>query len=332
MAECFGFHGLTVEVSSPSADLVEEIGRDFSFFRVPTTEAQVKVEMRMSPPPWGELPSIPATVFTPRNVCFRNRSVTYIDYFGRGLAIFDRQAKRCVVYGTEPDLVHEIAYLFMLSVVGKYLDSRGIHRVHALGISYHDQGLLLLLPSGGGKSTMALEVLRQPGFKLLSEDTPLLDRRGYILPFPLRLGVRPEQDTGIPARYLRTVRRMEFDPKTLIDIEYFQDHLSGPVKPGLILVGERNLGEVSEIVPLARHRALKALVKYVVVGLGVYQGLEFLLERGTWELLGQTGTAVSRLHNSIRLLARARPYRFILGRDRDKNCRTLVGFVRRTCE
>jgi len=107
---------------------------------------------------------------------------------------------------------------------------------------------------------MALELLRQPGFMLLSEDTPLLDRRGRILPFPLRLGVQPEQDTRIPPRYLRTVRRMKFDPKRLIDIEYSQDRLGGPVEPGLVLVGQRNLGEVSEIVPLARHRALKALV------------------------------------------------------------------------
>jgi hypothetical protein len=158
MAECFSFHGLTVEVTSPSAALVEEIRRDFTFFRVPATEAQVRVEMRMTPPPWEGLPAIPATVFTPRNVCFQNRRITYIDYFGRGLAVFDRRKRQCLVYGTDADLVHEITYLFILSVVGKYLDSQGIHRVHALGVSYCGQGLLLLLPSGGGKSTMALEL------------------------------------------------------------------------------------------------------------------------------------------------------------------------------
>lgn len=38
---------------------------------------------------------------------------------------------------------------------------------------------------------MALELLRQPEFLLLSEDTPLIDRYGTMLPFPLRLGVRP---------------------------------------------------------------------------------------------------------------------------------------------
>jgi len=35
MAECFDFHGLTIEVTSPSAALLEVVRRDFAFFRVP---------------------------------------------------------------------------------------------------------------------------------------------------------------------------------------------------------------------------------------------------------------------------------------------------------
>lgn len=331
MKEYFDFYGLTIEVSSSSSDLVEYVRRDFAYFHVSRGEEQIQVQMQLATPPYAELPPLSASFITPRNICFQNRKITYIDYFGQGLTVFNREERQCVIYGTDSDLVHEIAYLFILSTVGQYLDSRGIHRVHALGVSYHSRGILLLLPSGGGKSTIALELLRHPGFLLLGEDTPLIDRRGYILPFPLRLGVRPEQDTGIPPQYLRTVKRMEFDPKTLIDIEYFHHLLAKEeVEPGIILVGERNLGEVSDIIPLARHHAFKALVKYMVVGLGVYQGMEFLLERGLWELLGKVGVASSRLYNSLRLLARAPAYRFILGRSAKKNCQTLVDFIRQT--
>ncbi|MGH7806575.1 MAG: hypothetical protein ACRENT_00610 [Thermodesulfobacteriota bacterium] len=106
------------------------------------------------------------------------------------------------MYGADHDLLHEIVFLFILSTVGQYLDARGLH---ALGVSYNNRGILLILPSGGGKSTLGLELMRHPGFLLLGEDTPLIDRRGYILPFPLRLGVRPEQDTGIPSQYLRSI-------------------------------------------------------------------------------------------------------------------------------
>lgn len=235
-----------------------------------------------------------------------------------------------MVHGGDPELLHEIAYLLILSTVGEHLDRRGVHRVHALGVSHGGRGILLLLPSGGGKSTMALRLLREPGFALIGEDTPLVERDGTLLPFPLRLGVRPGEDTGVAPEHVRTVRRMEFDPKTLVDIDVFRDRIvNGPVAPAAILVGERNLGRVSSIEPLAHAPALGALVKNMVVGLGVYQGMEFVLERGLGDLAGKVGVATARLRAAVRLLRRAPAHRFVLGRDLDRNYRTLLEFVER---
>jgi hypothetical protein len=308
MTSHFDFYGFLVEISSDSHELVEEVRRHFDHFHVPDGKSQMRVEMRIEAPPFSGLPSLPASVFTPRNVSFLNDRTTYIDYFGQALAVYARDKKHCVIYGTSNDLLHEIAYLFILSTVGRHLDSRGLHRVHAAGVSYRDKGILLLLPSGSGKSTMALELMRRPGFLLLGEDMPLIDRRGRILPFPLRLGVRSDGDMKIPSPYLR-------------------DRVGGPVDPGLILIGQRNLGDVSQIVPLSRGRAFKSFVKYVIGGLGVYEGLDFLLERGAWELVSQTGVAASRCYNSFRVLSRAPAYRFVIGRDPDKNCQTLLEFI-----
>lgn len=329
MVDIFDFYGLTIEVRSSSPDLAAEVRRDFAYFRVPSGEGRVQIDMHLSAPPYAELPAVPASVITPRNVCFQNKHLTYIDYFGQGLAIFDRRRMVCSVYGTDADLVREIVYLFVLSTVGQHLDGKGLHRVHGLGMSYRGQGILTLLPSGGGKSTMAQRLLGHPEFRLLSDDTPLIDRSGHMHPFPLRVGFKPHRDVGIPPQYLHTVRRMEFDPKTLIDIDYYHDRLGSRVPPRALLVGARNLGDVSEIAPLSRSRAFKALLKYMVVGLGVYQGLEFLLERGIWELSGKGGIVASRLYNSLRLLARTPSYRFVLGRDPERNCETLLEFIRR---
>jgi hypothetical protein len=326
----FNFYGLTIAVTSTAEELVEEVRRHFAYFSTAEVrEPKVNIDLRLMAPPYSELPALPAAFFTPRNICFKNGTISYLDYFGEGLAIYDRKLQHCLVYGTKSDLLHEIAYLFILSTVGQYLDSQHIHRLHALGVTFHDKGILLLLPSGGGKSTMALELMRQPGFMLLGEDTPLIDRRGQVLPFPLRMGVRPEQNPDIPPAYLRTVERMEFEPKTLIDIDYFKDRIAGPAEPGFIMVGERNLGEVSEIIPLSRPKALKAMLKYMIVGLGVYQGLEFLLERGMSDLLGKGTVVASRLYNSVVLLSRAPAYRFVLGRDKSKNTQTLISFLSR---
>jgi hypothetical protein len=329
----FHFYGLTIAVGSTDADLVEQVRRDFAYFHVPAAKAPVAihVEMRLTEPPYTKLPAVKASFITPRNVCFRSKNIMFIDYFGKGLVIFDRSKKSCIVYGTDRDMVHEIVYLFFLSTVGEFLDNRGIHRIHALGMSYKRRGMLLILPSGGGKSTMALELLRRPDFLLIGEDTPLIDRRGNILPFPLRIGVRPGNYSDIPSQHLRTVRRMEFDPKTLIDIDYFQGRLGKLTAPHMLLIGERNLGAVADIAPISRGNAFNALVKYMIVGLGIYQGLEFLLERSEWNLLSKGGVAGSRCYNGLRLLMRSRPYRFVMGRNISKNLETFLEFVDETC-
>lgn len=329
MQEHFDFHGLTIEVGSTDAGLVDEVRRDFAYFRAAGGTPRVRVEMHSSPPPYDDLPSLRPAFLTPRNICYRDGRTTYIDYFGGALAVLDRDARRCDVYSADHDLLHEVVYLFILSTVGQHLDALGIHRIHALGMAYRDLAFLLLLPSGGGKSTMAIELLRESELRLLGEDTPLVDRQGYVLPFPLRLGIRPGQANGVPERYLRTVRRMEFDPKTLIDIEWVADRIGTRAKPSFIFVGERNLGQVSEIAPLPRHQAVRALMKYMVVGLGIYQGMEFLLERGVSEVLGKGGVAASRLYNGIRLLGNASAHRFVLGRSPELNRTTLLEFLRR---
>jgi hypothetical protein len=81
-----------------------------------------------------------------------------------------------------------------------------------------------------------------------------------------------------------------------------------------------------DIVPLSRAGALATLVKYLVVGLGVYQGLAFLLERGPRDLAGKSGVTASRLYSSCRLLARALAFSFVLGRDNQKNTRCMLEF------
>ncbi len=326
--EHFSFYGFALEVTSPAAHLVEQVRRDFLHFHTtPREHVDMRLRLLPEPPSYGELPSVPATVITPRNVCFRDGEVSYIDYFGRALSIFNRSAGECTVRGTDDDLLHEIAYLFFLSTVGEHLDRQRLHRIHALGVSYRGQGILVLLPSGGGKSTIAINLLRKPEFLLLGEDTPLIDRRGWMLPFPLRLGIRADATTDIPPQFLRTMKRMEFEPKTLIDLDYFEGRMGAAVPSQLLIVGTRYMGNVSEIVPLPRRRAFGSLVSNMVVGLGVYQGLEFLLERSVAEIAGKVGVASSRLYNAVRLLRRASVYRFRMGRDAEKNAETLATFI-----
>src|SRR5262245_56099396 len=105
----FHFYGLTIEVASESEDLLEEVRRHLADFLVPEGEPQVRLELHIAMPPYDGLPAVPASVFTPRNVSFKNGRTTYIDYFGQALAIFDRDRSHCGVYGTSIELLQEIA-------------------------------------------------------------------------------------------------------------------------------------------------------------------------------------------------------------------------------
>jgi hypothetical protein len=331
MTECFDFYGLQVTVVGDNTEVLREVHRDFAWFSVPSTSSagpSVHVTIRFEEPAYQGLPAVPASVITPRNVSFRDGDVSYVDYFGRGLAVVNASAGTCIIFGADFDLVREIAYLFLLSTVGQHLDRIGRHRVHAMGVNYKGHGILLLLPSGGGKSTMTMALLREPDFTILSEDTPLLDGNGRIYPFPLRLGFRNDGGTHVPEDQRRTLNRMEFDPKTFVDVEFFRHKVSEPVDVGLVLVGERNLGTMSAIIPLARRGALHAVIKYLVVGLGVYQGLEFLLERGLRDMTGKRGVVLSRLRHGVTLLRRADAWKFVLGRDTERNAQVLIEFIR----
>lgn len=319
------FYGVRVSVSSESSALLEEVRRDFIFFSTTDTSAApaLEVTLEIAEPPYAGLPDITSTVLTPRNISFKDRDRTYIDYFGNGLAILDETRTSCTIFSPEIDLAHEIAYLFILSTVGQRLDRRGLHRLHALAMSYEGRTALIVLPSGGGKSTLALNLLGRPGYKLVAEDTPLIDRAGNVHPFPLRVGLRAGSKHEVPAEFVRTMKRMEFDPKTLIDISYFGDRVGGESTPELLLVGTRSLGAVSRLEPISKLEAFGALLRYMIVGLGVYQGLEFLLERGVGDLLKQTKNVASRILASLRLLKRVRCYRFVMGRDGGLNVETI---------
>jgi len=327
-AAAYDFYGLSILVSGDPA-VVEDLHRDFSFFCREVGRPQLSLIIIPESYPRPSLPLLKATLQSPRNIVYRTDGVTYVDYFGRAMSVYHTAHRRWEIFCQDRDLAHEVAFLTILSRVGQHLDSVGLHRVHALGIEAGNRAVLVLLPMAGGKTTLALRLLEADGVRLLSEDSPLLGPNGQAHPFPLRFGVRPGgEPPEIPAHLCRTVQRMEFGPKTLIDIGYFQDRLASPCPVGAILLGERWLTGPSSLRPGKRREAVKEFMKNCVVGMGLYQGVEFILERSTLELLGQTSVALSRLRRSLEVIARAQVYRFALGPDVEESAEVLLAFLR----
>lgn len=315
-------YGLQVAIDGDWPEVAEDLRADFAWFEceAPVGPADVVVRVQRRPPEPERFGDLPQAFITTRNAVFQRGSQTVVDYFGRVLAIFDRDRDDFVVQGEDHHLVHEAAYLFMLSRIGRHLDESGLMRIHALGLSGSDGAVLVLLPSGGGKTTLALRALREPGVKVLSEDTPVLDRHGLVHPFPLRIGVNVGDEQLLPPGPVREISRIEYGPKLLLSLEAFRDQIDPRAQPVRhLVVGERSLGAGGSLAPLPRSALVGPLLRDGVVGVGVAQMVEYVLKRGARDALKQGRVAAGRVRCCAPALLRAHAWSLKLGRDADAN-------------
>lgn len=323
----FDVYGYRFRVSSNSEWALDGIAQDFSYFRTEPNGGGALVEMVSAEPDYSSLPSIDAAVYTPRNVVYKIDGRSYIDYSGRGLAIHDPASGSFRITSLRKDLLYESAYLFLLSQIGQALDRNGLHRLHALAVSIRGKAILVLLPMGGGKSTLGGALLEHPEIKLLSDDSPFIDSSGNIHAFPLHLGLLPGQEETVPPEHRRRIDRMEFGVKHLVNIDYYADRLIGSAEPGLVLLGHRNLGEECRIERAGTVAALRAMVANCVVGLGLFHGLEFILSASPWELASKVSLGASRLSNCMALLRRSETCYLRMGRNVKENARAVVEYA-----
>jgi len=285
---------------------------------VPSAAVEVTVEHRA--PDFDALGAGVASFVTPRNVVYQDGARTIVDYFGRAVTVLDRATGRVVVQGEDEHLVHEAVYHLLLSRIGEHLESRGLTRLHALGLSGGQGAVAVMLPSGGGKSTLALRALREEGVRLLSEDSPLIDRHGNVHPFPLRIAVNPTDAANLPDGAVRRMERMEFHPKLVLDLETFSDRVDSEPQPlRHLVIGRRSLGTDASLERVPRRSAVPTLIREAVVGVGIYQGMEFILQHGMRDTLGKLGIAATRTACCSGVLARAKVWRLTVGRDHGRN-------------
>lgn len=302
-------------------EVVQELRLDFSWFEQERgSRADLRIEIEQREPVFDGLPDLPASFVTPRNAVYQNGRHTVVDYSGRALAVFDREADVLRVQGTQRHLVHEIVYLFALSRIGEHLDAVGLTRIHALGLTGGQGGVIVLLASGGGKSTLALRGLREPGVSLLSDDTPLLDTEGNVHPFPLRVGVGAQAARELPAEQVRLIERLEYPDKYVVALDAFADDIATePAPVGHIVIAERRLGNEASLTPVSRRACAGPLIRDGVVGLGIAQMIEWTLVHGARDVTGKLGTAASRAKCCGAALRGAHAWRLGLGRDHERN-------------
>lgn len=220
-------------------------------------------------------------------------------------------------------------FLLILSRSGEMLDQKGLHRVHALGVTHRDRALLFLMPEHGGKSTLGLSLIGSTNFKFLSDDSPLIDHRGQVYPFPLRIGLRDGAlAKGIPPEFVRTFPRDNRTEKTVVKMSYFKDSIeTGPRSASWIFVGQWFNSDQARIEPVGRLAVFFTLLRDCVFGLGLAQVIEYFLRSRRGDLFAKSGIALKRVWAVFILLSKSRQKKILLSRNPEENRRCLLQFL-----
>ena len=323
-------YGLTIECRTASSEFAAELVRPFHYFIKNEGTPALTILVKEEAPPYSEFPTISSSFSSPRNIVYTAPNRKIIDYFGKGVVVHEEREARYTLYSRDRNFLMEAFYLLALSLLGQYCDSHSMMRVHALALSYDDTAFLMPIPPGGGKSTMALSLLQDKDIKLISDDEPIYDSSGKILPFPLRIGtLNRDILSAIPEQYVYSIERMEFGKKSFIDCAYWdaqieRRHLSHSV----LFKAQRVLNGTAGIRPIPKFPVFKTLMRDAVIGIGLYQGVEFLFSHSSLEVVSKCLLAVRRMRLAVKLLRASQTYQLTLSNDIQENSRVLGQFIK----
>lgn len=323
--EEFDFYGVSVRISSEDESALTLLLEDFSYFQKKLSgPANIQIHLNSKDSLLRKKPSFPlfqTRMCHVRKVC----GGRYFDYGGETRAEMFWRGRTRVFHVSSPiqEELYEVAYVILLSAAGESLDNRGWHRVHALGLAFQNQGVLVVLPQGGGKSALATLLSDRSDIRFFSDEIPLV-KGGKLHPFPLRKALRPEvaRALGLSLEGGRAFRRKVFPEKWLFP--FLDQEVASSLPVHTVLIGSRSSAESApRICSSSRWRVFWGLFETMVIGRGVPQMAEYML-RFNPRLIA---IFFSRLKEALRISSRARSYTFEVSPDARANAEALLRFL-----
>jgi hypothetical protein len=317
------FHGVRVLIEGAPASVLSHFRHDFHYFLRKPSRARpdLKLRFRSKPPKWGKSRKVGRA-----ELYFSKSGERRLKYFGSTWVEYRPEAGEAWIFGADDAHLYESALSVVLSFAGEWLDRQGVHRVHGLGVSSEGEGALFLAPSGMGKSTLALGLLKETSLDLLSDDTPLLNGAGEMLSFPQRIATR-EKPEGFEAKHLRKFKRARYGEKFVLGAEAFSGRIEERVGVDKVIVTARGKGRAPALATMARWKLVWPLAKWLVLGFETPQMWELFLRPSPADFGRKAAILRSRLRVAAGLLKRAKAYRLELGEDRLANARLVEKFL-----
>lgn len=303
---------------------VDKISSEFKYFEIEEKDSlktDLSITIHFITPPYNQVPQVSASMYKTDCICYDYNGIRYADYNNKCLVVFNKDKKKADIYSLNEDLLYEISYLLLHSQVGELLDLKGFHRIHACSFSYNKNIFICILPQGGGKSTLLMNLLKNDKIKLLSDDTPIIDRKGNIYPFPIRIGVCNDLDIShIPNEFITIFNRRKFGQKKLISYNFFKDRIENSKLPINIISGQRIYSDTPKITDSSKFNIFKELFKSCIIGYGLPQVIEYFLTGGFRDIFSKMFIVCSRLYACTRLLFKVnKTCIFYLSKNIEKN-------------
>lgn len=332
----FLVYDICVQVESNSAELITRITKDLAFFYTNSNieKKHFRIFTSLEEIPAYKIPLESRGVRNRNSVSFHQGSVRFNDYYGQALSVYDFRNNTAEIYSPWIDRLHEVTYLLILSRVGKELEKKGIHRMHAMGLSLNQKIILCLMPMGGGKTTLFLDLLKCLNAKIISDDSPLITRRGMVLPFPLRIGIKPDMSERASVMEVvnwnqhYTLQRMRYGLKYLLPIVAVKRSVFQPEnQPVYLLIGKRVNRKDCKIYRASALKAFPMVFLNLVIGVGLPMMREYFFENNFMDWVQVFRIFMSRIKIAARLIKFSKKYQIELGTDPEINAEVVARLV-----
>lgn len=315
------FYGVGVEIDSDNSKLIEYLKSDFSYFDSIPKKVAYRFRLKVGEIPWSLVDGLVSTGQSQNSVTYQRGNIRYNDYYGEALTVYDYNEETGTIYSESASRIHEIAYLLILSRVGKRMDLRGLHKIHAFAVSYNDIAIVGMMPSKCGKTTLFLDLIKDEKFGIISDDTPVANLKGEILSFPLRVGVDdieslPKGDDNL----LYEIDRKQYGTKVLAPLSFFKNRVEKrSFKKIIILSGVRSRKKSGNIYSIGRLSLFMELCRHMVVGIGLPMIIEYFLESSPKDIIRRAIILGSRTISALSLIFKAKGHMLELSPDRESN-------------
>lgn len=329
------FYDIKVKVESLDEEILKILGKDFSHFISLDSLSNIDFHLQIfqQSPPFQEVPNVVASMQTLNSICYDVGNIRYCDYYGDLLSVLNFTSNVAKVYSENSAKLHEVCYLLLLSRVGKQMDLRGLHKLHAVGVSYKDLAIICMMPMKGGKSTLLMQFLKDERFKIISDDIPLINFSGEIIPFPIKIGLSDlpgNLKVENPEENFYTMDRGLYGKKQLLCLRGLPGRVESSnrsFKKVLLIEAFRYNSKTSILKDADFLSTMKGLFKHGVIGFGLPMVIEYFWEKGFWDFLLKTRIFFSRLFSFTSLMFRARNMKLFLSKNPAEASEVIIKYV-----